>query len=63
MTQQFTHKCIWEHIINSNNIDLHHPLSLLTSEDIKKCNKTWQGKKTSLNLDYYVKWIVVNQDL
>ena len=36
---------IWQHIININSIDLTKPLSTLTSNDIKKCNKTWKGKK------------------
>jgi len=37
--------CIWEHIINSNNIDLNKDYSTLTSKDIKKCKKTWKGKE------------------
>ena len=40
-----TNKCIWTHIINTNNIDLDKDLSILKSEDIKKCNKTWKGKR------------------
>ena len=36
---------IWSHIITNNNIDLSQPLSLLTSTNIKKCSKTWGGKK------------------
>lgn len=40
-----SNKCIWEHIIDTNNIDLTNSLSILTSKDIKKCNKSWKGKK------------------
>ena len=37
---------IWKHIITINNIDLNKPTKpiILTSTDIKKCNKTWTGK-------------------
>lgn len=35
---------IWSHIITTNNIDLTNELSILTSKDIKKCKKTWNGK-------------------
>lgn len=38
-------KCLWNHIINTNNIDLSKDLSLLTSADIKKCSKSWKGKE------------------
>lgn len=37
---------IWQHIIDSNNIDLTNYLSIITSEDIKKCRKTWNGHKS-----------------
>lgn len=36
--------CIWLHIITTNSIDLNEYLSILTSKDIKKCKKTWNGK-------------------
>ena len=36
--------CIWSHIIITNNINLNKYLSILTSEDIKKCKETWKGK-------------------
>lgn len=39
---------IWQHIIDSNNIDLTNYLSIITSEDIKKCRKTWNGHKKSV---------------
>ena len=36
---------IWEHIIKTNNIDIKNkPYSLLTSQQIKDCKKTWTGK-------------------
>ena len=38
-------KCIWEHIININNIDLTKYLSILSSVNIKKCKNTWKGKQ------------------
>ena len=37
-------KCIWHHIIITNNIDLDQDLSILTADDIKKCKNTWNGK-------------------
>ena len=39
------YKCIWNHIINANKIDLTKSLSILTAENIKNCNKIWKGKK------------------
>jgi len=38
-------KSIWEHIINTNNIDLTKHVSILTSKNIKKCKHTWNGKE------------------
>lgn len=57
-----TKEKIWCHIINTNNIDLTSEVSILTSEDIKNVKKHGMEKKISLNLDCYVKWILVNQD-
>lgn len=37
-------ECIWSHIININNISLDNDISILTSNDIKKCKGTWNGK-------------------
>lgn len=37
--------CIWEHIIDSNNIDLNKEYTILTSKDIKNYKKTWKGKE------------------
>lgn len=39
------HNSVWKHIIDTNKIDLSKNLSILTSDDIKKCSRTWKGKK------------------
>ena len=41
---RFKNNDIWNHIINTNKIDLTNYLSILTSKDIKECKKTWNGK-------------------
>jgi hypothetical protein len=35
---------IWEHIIQSTNIDINEYMSLITSKQIKDSKKTWTGK-------------------
>ncbi len=44
MTEKRTNQEEWEHIIKSNNINLAENFSIINSEDIKKCKKTWNGK-------------------
>ena len=37
---------VWDHIIQSNNIDLSQYLSYITSKQIRDCKKTWNGKQS-----------------
>ena len=55
---------IWQHIIQFNKIDIiNNVISFVTSSQIKDSKKHGPVEKTSLNRDYYVKWIAVVHDL